>query len=243
LTALHLAAALVLGAAPSLFLLVFFYLKDRYEPEPRGHVALSFLLGALALAAALGGQVALERIVGREWLALGGIAARLFEAGVMAAAIEELAKWLVFLVVIYRWREFDEPLDGVVYGVALALGFATVENVLCVLRDGLAVGVLRALFAVPAHALFGAAMGFYLGRAKLGRGRFQEGPITTGERARRLALALLLPSLFHGFYDFALVELSGAWLYVVVAALSLALWIFILRRVRQAQGESPFGSG
>ncbi len=235
-----LALALVVGAAPSLFLLVFFYLKDRYEPEPRGHVALAFFVGALAIVPAYLGAGALERVVGREWLALGGFGARLFEAGVMAAATEELAKWIAFVASIYRWAEPDEPLDGVVYGVALALGFATVENVLCVARDGVRVGLLRAIFAVPAHALFGAAMGFYLGRAKLGRGRLQAAPVTAIERRGRIALALVVPILFHTGYDFALVELRGSWLYATVGAGSLALWAFVLRRVRRAQSDSPF---
>jgi len=235
-----LALSVALGAAPSVFLLVFFYLKDRYEPEPRGHVAVAFLAGALAIVPAYLGAAGLERAVGREWLALGGLPARLFEAAIVAGAVEEFAKWLVFVSFIYRWAELDEPLDGLVYGVALALGFATVENVLCVVRDGLRVGLLRALFAVPAHALFGAAMGFYLGRAKLGRGRLQHTPVTRGERSGRIALALAVPMLFHGGYDFALVELRGSWLYGVVGALSLGLWVFVLRRVHRAQHDSPF---
>ena len=182
------ALSVALGAAPSLFLLVFFYLKDRYEPEPRGHVALAFAKGCLAIVPAYFAARGLELWVGRVWLALGGVEARLFEALVMAAMVEELAKWIVFLTLIYWWEEFDEPLDGVVYGVALALGFATVENVLCVVRDGLGIGLLRAVFAVPAHALFGAAMGFYMGRAKLGRGRHgsivPRWHVTTGSRSR-----------------------------------------------------------
>lgn len=231
---------MALAAAPSLFLLIFFYLKDRYEPEPRGHVALAFVAGAVAVVPSFFAAAGLEQRVGREWLALGGAPARLFEAWVMAATVEELAKWSLFVGFIYRWSEFDEPLDGVVYGVALALGFATVENVLCVLRDGLRVGFLRALFAVPAHALFGAAMGFYLGRAKLGGGQHAGRDVTPSQRRRRLALALAVPIGFHGAYDFSLVELRGAWLYIVVAALSLALWGFVLRRVRRAQHDSPF---
>lgn len=232
-----LALSVALGAAPSLFLLVFFYLKDRYEPEPRGHVALAFVKGALAIVPAYFAARGLELAVGKVWLALGGVAARLFEAVVIAGAAEEGAKWLVFVLLIYRWSELDEPLDGVVYGVALALGFATVENVLCVARDGLRVGLLRAVFAVPAHALFGAAMGFYVGRAKLGSGRAKP---TRRETAVRLALALGLPILFHGAYDFALIELHGGWLYAVVGALSVALWVFVLRRVHRAQRDSPF---
>jgi RsiW-degrading membrane proteinase PrsW (M82 family) len=233
---------LVLGAAPSLALMVFFYLKDRYEPEPRGHVAFAFVKGALAIVPAYLAARGIELAVGRLWLELGGTPARVFEAWVMAAGVEEACKWAVFVVFIYRWNEFDEPLDGVVYGVALALGFATVENVLCVLRDGLRVGVLRAVFAVPAHALFGAAMGFYLGRAKLGDGQHGGRDVTPAARRRRLALALAVPIGFHGAYDFSLVELRGTWLYLVVGGLSLALWAFVLRRVHRAQSDSPFRS-
>src|SRR5207302_3749462 len=132
------------------------------------HVALAFVKGMASFVVAFAVAHALESLVGRTWLALGGLPARLFEAFVLAAFVEEAAKFSIFLALVYWWSEFDEPLDGVVYGVALALGFATVENVLCVFKDGLATGVLRALFAVPAHALFGAVMGFYFGRAKFG---------------------------------------------------------------------------
>jgi RsiW-degrading membrane proteinase PrsW (M82 family) len=230
--------AVVLGAAPSVFLLVFFYLKDRYEPEPRGHVALAFLKGALATVPIYYAQRALAPELGEVAISLGATAARLYEAGVVAAGVEELTKWIVFLALIYRWEEFDEPLDGLVYGVALALGFATVENVLKVVHDGLAIGVLRAVFAVPAHALFGSTMGFYFGRAKLGDGK--GGGVTRGQRALRIALALLVPVLFHAAYDFSLVELHGGAMYAVITLLSLALWVFVLRRVHRAQSDSPF---
>jgi RsiW-degrading membrane proteinase PrsW (M82 family) len=231
---------LCLAAAPSLFLLVFFYLKDRYEPEPRGHVARAFVKGAAATVPAYLAARGLEHLVGREWLVFGGLSARLFEAGVLAALTEEVAKWLLFLGFIYRWAELDEPLDGVVYGVALALGFATIENMLMVQRNGLQVGLYRALFAVPAHALFGAAMGFYFGRAKLGTGRRQEGGVPPADRRRRIALALLVPVVFHAGYDFILIELRGRWMYALVSGLSIALWYFVLRRVHLMQEDSPF---
>ena len=88
--------------------------------------------------------------------------------------------------------------------MTLALDFATVENILCVARDGLAIGFLRALFAVPAHALFGAAMGFYVGRAKLGDGQWQGIDVTRRQRRQRWTAALAVPVAFHGGYDFLL---------------------------------------
>ena len=225
-----LALAVAVGAAPSLFLLVFFYLKDRYEPEPRGHVALAFVQGMSATLPAFAAAWLVARAVGDEWLALGGWPARAFEALILAALCEELPKWIAALF-IYRWNELDEPLDGVVYGVALALGFATVENVLFVLRGGLGLGLLRAVFAVPAHALFGAVMGFYFGRAKFG----------AAKQARALVVVALLAAVaFHGAYDFILQALRGIWMYGAVAAGSILLWVFVLRRVHHAQAASPF---
>jgi RsiW-degrading membrane proteinase PrsW (M82 family) len=233
---------MVVAAAPSVFLLVFFYLKDRYEPEPRGHVALAFVKGIVATAPSYGLQLLGAAAVGREWLALGGVPAHAFEAVVLAALCEEGPKWIAFLF-IYRWNEFDEPLDGVVYGVALALGFATVENVFAVRGLGLGTGLLRAIFAVPAHALFGAAMGYYVGRAKLGDGQWQGMDVTRRQRRRRMAAALLVPVVFHGLYDFLLIEMRGLPMYIAVSCGSLALWTFVLRRVHQAQSASPFRTG
>ena len=90
-----------------------------------------------------------ETWVPRDWLLLGGEPAKLFDAFVLSGFVEELAKWVVLIAAVYHWDEFDEPLDGVVYGVAVALGFATLENFLFVARLGLGVAWQRALFAVP----------------------------------------------------------------------------------------------
>src|SRR5262245_35861808 len=139
--------ALVVGTAPALFLLSFFYLKDRYEREPLRHIAVAFGLGLYAMIAAHGMAAAIANLVSREWLVLGGEAARLFESFILSGAVEELAKWVMLLAAVYHWDEFDEPLDGVVYGVAVSLGFATLENVLYIAGRGLDVAWGRALFA------------------------------------------------------------------------------------------------
>jgi RsiW-degrading membrane proteinase PrsW (M82 family) len=222
---------LVAAAAPSLFLLTFFYLKDRYEREPLRHIALAFGLGLYAMIAGQGMATAAEGWVSPEWLRTSGEAARLVDAFVLSGFVEELAKWVVLVAAIYHWDEFDEPLDGVVYGVAVALGFATLENFLFVTRLGLGVAWQRALFAVPAHALFGASMGYYAGRMKFDRG---------GKVWRDGVLSLLVPVAFHGLYDYALHHGLGARVWVLISVLSGCLWVFVLRRVHRAQRVSPF---
>ena len=68
-------------------------------------------------------------------------------------------------------RDFNEPMDGIVYGVVVSLGFATLENFYYVylLADyfettSLALAVSRAFSAVPAHAVFGVFMGYFFMR-------------------------------------------------------------------------------
>jgi len=222
---------LVAAVAPSLFLLTFFYLKDRYEREPLLQILMAFGLGLYSMIAAQGMATTAEGWVPADWLATGGEPARFFDAFVLSGAIEELAKWVVLILAIYHWDEFDEPLDGVVYGVAVALGFATLENFLFVLRLGLGVAWERALFAVPLHALCGATMGYYAGRAKLIRG-----PTLWRDRI----LCFLVPIVFHGLYDYALHHGLGWRVWAVISVGSAALWRFVLRRVRHAQSVSPF---
>ena len=182
----------IVAAAPSLFLLTFFYLKDRYEREPLHHILMAFGLGLYAMIAAHGMASTAESWVPRDWLLLGGEPAKLFDAFVLSGFVEELAKWVVLVAAVYHWDEFDEPLDGVVYGVAVALGFATLENLLFVARLGLGVAWMRALFAVPAHALFGATDGVLRGPREVRSGR----GAVAGSRAL-LVRAHLLPRLLR----------------------------------------------
>jgi protease PrsW len=226
----------LVAAAPSLALLAFFYLHDRYEREPVGHLVVAYLLGMFAMLAAQGAAGLASDWVSVEWLHTGGEPARLFDAFVLAGAIEELAKWTMLAAAIYSWREFNEPMDGLLYGVAIALGFATLENFLFLGSRGLGVAWQRAIFAVPAHALFGGCMGFYVGRAK-----FAPSGVT---RRRRflvaLALSLWVPVGFHGAYDFALLHGLGWRVWAAITLLSLGFWIFVLRRVKRALRDSPF---
>ena len=224
----------LVAAAPSLALLGYFYQRDRYEREPLGYLVAAYLFGVFALAAAQGMTTVVSDWVSTDWLHTGGEPARLFDAFVVAGAIEELAKWVMLVAAVYTWREFDEPMDGLLYGVAISLGFATLENFLFLSSRGVSIAWQRAIFAVPAHALFGGCMGFYVGRAK-----FSPTP-RTGQFWLSLGLSFIVPVVFHGAYDFALLHGLGWGVWAAVTVLSLSFWVFVLRRVRRAQRASPF---
>ncbi|MDD1678771.1 MAG: PrsW family glutamic-type intramembrane protease [Methanomicrobiales archaeon] len=211
------------AAAPAIFWLWYFYRKDRYEPEPKFLILRTFLLG-------MGVTIPVAFIEGILPLS------DLILAVLAAPVIEELAKYMVVKRTVYQNREFDEPMDGVVYAASAALGFATLENIVYItsayltspVEDVLVVYALRALLSVPGHALFSSMWGYALGRAKFDPAH------KTGFILLGLALAMLL----HGIFNFILY--SSPLLALGVFVLVLVAWWAVLRLMKDALRRSPF---
>ncbi|WP_164007597.1 PrsW family intramembrane metalloprotease [Pyxidicoccus trucidator] len=186
-------SALVLGGSavvPSLLLFWYVYARDQ-RPEPHGLLLRTFLLGVATCAPVLPVALALQAL--GEPLAVGVWGSALVRAFLGAAIPEEVFKFLVLYLYVWRKPAFDEPLDGVVYGVTASLGFATLENILYVSEHGLGVAILRAITAVPGHAFTGVIMGAFVGRAKLAE--------ESSQRFGLLAAGLAWATLLHGAYD------------------------------------------
>ena len=81
-----------------------------------------------------------------------------------AGPIEEGLKFLILTSIISKYKDYDHPVDGIVYCVCLSQGFATLENIYYIyyLYGSSFEIALRALSAVPAHAMFGAIMGIFI---------------------------------------------------------------------------------
>jgi hypothetical protein len=193
------AIALVLSAVvPSLLLLWYFYSRD-ICPEPPRVVALTFALGVatipLVLAFGAGAEWILERIGAAP---TDPYLVGLVDAFVYAALPEEALKLAVLLLYVRRHSAFEEPMDGLVYGVAVSLGFATLENVLYVMSSGFHLALVRALTTLPAHCTLGAIMGFYVARATF-----------EPEHGRSaLTLAIVVPMALHTLFDFPLLAIA-----------------------------------
>lgn len=190
---MELPALLAVSIGPPVASAAWFYLRDR-EREPLGAVVWAFLAGVVVVVVAVMAALPLARLgvpFAHPW------AHGAYVAFALAAIPEELAKYL-FLRRHIRSHHCDEPMDGMVYGALVSLGFAAAENVLYVLKGGLSVGLVRAFTAVPLHASCGALMGLALaGRKLLGPGP-----------GRGLLPALVVPILIHGLYDWPLMALS-----------------------------------
>jgi RsiW-degrading membrane proteinase PrsW (M82 family) len=169
----------LLGALiPTIFYVGTIWWLDRYEKEPPWLLALAFLWGAFPAAIA---SVLVELALDIPIAALGGesLVANLASASISAPLVEESAKGiaLIGLVLVFR-HEFDDVLDGIVYGAMIGFGFAFTENLfayfLPILREegigsGLTNIVLRTLVFGLNHAFWTGIIGAAVGYARLSR--------------------------------------------------------------------------
>ena len=206
---------------------------DRHLPEPALHLVLAFVLGVASFYLGMLGYRALDTIGLRfDAFAL----ARdnlpgLFSYAVLAIGpIEESAKLLPFLLVVLRFRDFNEPLDGIVYASFIALGFAAVENILYVPYLDSAAAYARGFIGPVLHIVFASIWGYYIGRAWLCRRSLL--PAISG--------SLVVASVLHGFYNFAVIGLPGFGL-PMAAALITALWLWRLLLIRDLHEEYQRG--
>ena len=184
----------VSGAIPALVAMWLVDRLDRKRPEPPSLRRLVAFFGMLSVIPA----IILETIVGQT---LGEqVAPRMtyqgasFNAFIVAAAIEEACKIMVVYWIVWRRPEFDERMDGIVYASRAGLGFALVENILYLLQQDTLGGqlqtwILRAVLAVPGHAMWTGMIG-----AMAARRRFDG-------RGLGLVGGYLLAVAFHGAYD------------------------------------------
>lgn len=159
---------LVLAVVPAAIWLGFFYRRDRLEPEPRTMVLGEFVLGLL-VATAIGIPIVDQVFDVGSWLFASPLV-HLAGGILIVGIVQEGLKYLTVRLSVYGSREFDERTDGIIYGTAVGLGFATALNVAFVVESGgvdLGTGTIRIVLTSLAHASFGGVIGYFLGRQKL----------------------------------------------------------------------------
>ena len=197
---------------PALFLMVKVYQSDRLEKESPA------MLLSLVKAGIFSSLIALvsERVFS-GLLSLAVRDAHLYQIllyFVVVAFSEEGAKYFMLRRNSWTSLEFNCQYDGVVYAVFISLGFALWENLSYVMQYGFSAAVVRAVTAIPGHTCFGVFMGVFYGLAKhhAVRGR--------SENAGRCSvLAVLVPALLHGAYDYIATTQSGNLAFIVFIAL------------------------
>ena len=215
------AISVPVSIVPAIALAAWFRRLDHARPAPRRALYVTMALGALACIPAGMIELGEKALLGDASL-VGG---RFIDAFIVAAFTEEALKLLVVLAYPFRRSVFDEVMDGVVYTVAASLGFGLLENLAFGASD-VATGVIRALTAVPMHAVASGIMGYFVGRARF----------SSSSGALPLTLAgLFCGVVVHGAYDWAVFNHDNAWFaesIVVLAAGALVLWGLVRHAMR-----------
>ncbi|PIV20473.1 MAG: PrsW family intramembrane metalloprotease [Deltaproteobacteria bacterium CG_4_8_14_3_um_filter_45_9] len=211
----------------ALFWLRWFRKKDKYEKEPERLIFFAFFAGVLVTIP----SVLLESFLRLHDRGSTVVLPNLFLSFLWVGIVEEFFKYLAVRVTVYRSKEFNEVMDGMIYMISAALGFAATENVGYMLGFGYSVGFPRAILSYLAHISFSAILGFYMGKAKI-EGR--KNLIWAG-----FTLAISLHWLYNAFLVAGTLKSSGGFL-----LLGLMVWVFglilTLILVKKAQAVSPF---
>ena len=187
---------LALAIAPGLAICIYVFYRDVYDKEPAMNLVLAFIWGMLSTLPAVAVEMATDSFRGLSIVSI------IITSFLLTALPEEFSKFLPLRYYGFSRRSFDEPLDGIVYGIMVSMGFATIENIVYVYEYGMSIALMRIFTAVPAHAAFGVIMGYYVGKAKF----------DSIHRNRLLLKAVLIPAVVHGCYDLFLFMTQNEWM-------------------------------
>lgn len=219
--------ALLFSLLVALFWLINFRKMDKFEKEPERLIYLAFFAGVLSTIP----SVLLEIPLGVANVHHPRPLSELLVIFLWVGIVEETFKFLAVRITAYRSSQFNEVMDGMVYMVSAAMGFAAAENVGYMLGFGFSVGLLRAILSYLAHLSFSAILGYYMAKAKIEK------------NGNWLWIGFILAISLHWFYNFFFVlgtmKTSGGFFF-----LGLLVWIFGLILtfilVKKAQAVSPF---
>ena len=203
---------LALGFAPGFFWLWMIARSNRHRPDPASLVIRTFLLGvAVAIPVVVVGTI-VRGANGPAITSRMALAEAAFLAFVVAGLIEEFGKFVVVRLSLFDSPYFDEPLRGMIYASAVALGFASIENVGYMVGHGPDVIVPRALISTLVHVFCSGLWGYGLGADRRAR--------LSGDRVRGYTtLGLMAAILAHGLFDvFIFIDENPLSLLVFVAA-------------------------
>ena len=221
---------LLAALIPPLVLMVMVYRQDKIEKEPISLIIRLVLFGFLSTIPAVILEIVADAVIsavfGRSYMLY-----LLISNFIGVAAIEEGCKYFFLKTQTWNHPAFNYRFDGIVYAVSVSLGFAALENVEYVFMYGLGTAVSRALLAIPLHCICGIFMGHYYGEAKLAEVKGWNHLCS-----QNLTMAILVPTLLHGFYDFA-ISADGAIFTLIFLAYVVILDVAAIRSIRRFSDE------
>lgn len=226
-----------IALSPAIALIWLFYARSAYRPEGRLVIGVLFVLGFASGGLALVLNHLVERYT-MLWAGAPDPVHRLLFWVLGIGLNEEFAKMVMLLAVMYPRRNFTTPIQGLLAGATVAMGFAAIENLFYLERYGTVNLLIRSVLTVPAHASFTAPLGAAMAYSKRAR--------TLPRKVAWLAGGLGFALGVHGLYDIWL-SLDSQWLNYLayVQVVVMVAFVMLLMRLRPPPlvdpdpGEAP----
>jgi RsiW-degrading membrane proteinase PrsW (M82 family) len=219
--------ALLGGVIPSFIWLWFWLKEDAQKPEPRGVLAMCFIMG----------MVSVIIVLPIEKLIQGGISSHIGQI-IGWAGVEEIIKYLAVLIIVSKTKFLDEPIDWPIFLITSALGFAALENALFLIKPlaleqstvSLLTGQLRFLGSTLLHAVSSGIIGISLGLSFF---------MDKQKQKSYLIIGLILAITLHTLFNFFIMKNNGSDFIKVFAFLWVATIInmLLLEKLRRMSGE------
>jgi len=219
--------ALLGGIIPSLLWLWFWLKQEEKKKEPKGVLAMVFIMGMIAVILVLPIQKYIQaNVAGHEAKIIGW------------AAAEEILKYIAMLVIIYKTRFVDEPLDWPIYCITAALGFAALENTFFLIKPlslgqtyvSLLTGQLRFLGSTLLHTISSGVVGISIGLSYF-----------MGSFSKKIYVffGLMFAIALHSVFNFFIMKNDGSDFLKVFAFLWVISIIIMLifEKIRRMSGE------
>ena len=209
----------LIAFCPAIFYMLYIIAFDHRKPEPFKALVISALLGIVV---AMPFVLSLDASVVR--IEEGCSFMESFIVGFFKLALpSEVAKWLVLCVFLSLNRFYDEYIDGIVYSVCLAMGYAGIFGVWFLygfLDESFAtlleMSAIMIFVLVPIHFISGTIMGYYLGLARKRR------------KIQNHVFALFLPILINGMLSSIVTMIGNHWEYYFILAVILTVLAMVV---------------
>ena len=217
---------------PAAVWLIYFYRQDQLCPEPKSMVLSIAVLGAL-LAGSIGIPLVENVFKVSDWI-YDSVLTNILGAILVVGFTQEYLKYAALRFTVFHTSEFDERDDGIIYGTAAGVGFATALNISYIMNTGgalLGVAAVRMVLTVLAQASFAGISGYFLSKEKLDQ-----------KQAWWMPLGLVLAAVLNGIFFYLYGTLTqpritiqggfiNPWIGLVLAVIFAAVITYILTKI------------
>ena len=220
--------ALLGGVIPALIWLWFWLREDQKKDEPNAVLFLCFIMGIISIFFVLPVQKFIKEVVSSNELQI-----------ILWAGTEEIFKYLAMIVILYKTKYVDEPIDWAIYMITAALGFAAFENALFLLKPiildqttvGFITGHLRFLGATLLHTVTSGIIGIAMGLSYY---------LDDFRKKTYVIMGIIIATTLHSLFNFFIMKNNGSDFFKVFGFLWVVTIIIMLlfEKLRRMSGQN-----